>query len=198
MLEVLRFESAANAVRKAYYKTAAATTGILASSAAMIYGGLKMDNYYWRMAEGNRELMALWQEVIPPAIAVGGVAIGFLTVIGAPFAFWHIYSNSRSVTTLDKTQRKIDKTRTGAFELPGTVEYDAITSVQVHQGRLEERANTGSVSINTLRLVGKGYWNDVQQNIVLIPYQDKPFEVRNKILEGLPTHEDLVARLRGN
>src|SRR3989338_425965 len=199
MTDVLRFESAREAVRNSYYKAVAASTALLCSSVGLYYGGKMMAQHYLRMAEANPEFVGTGDVMLVTASMLGGYIIGGMTLIGTPISLFSIRARSRVVTTIDKPNKRMYQSRKVPFEPDYAIEYNAITSVEVDRGPLEKRANTGSVVVRTLRLVSdQDEGARVEEDEVVIPYQNNPFEVRNKILEGLPTNKGLVARLRGN
>ena len=191
MPQALKFEPAYSAVRNAYLKASAASAALAVSSVALIYGSQRLAEKIVKMPDG-----ALIDESLTYYLFIAGVA-SLMAFIGSPIAFWNIHSKSKAVTSIDKEGRKLYRTGPGAPESAEAIEYDAITSVGVDQGPLEERAGTGSVVIKTLRLVDKEQEGiKVIEDKVVIPYQINPEKVRDQIAEGLPSPQDLVQRIR--
>ena len=197
MTGVLRYESAASAVRNAYYKAAVTSAALFGSSASLYYGGKAMAQHLARIAKTSPELIGTADAMLAITMAFGGYILGGMTLIGTPIAFFNIRAKSHVVTTVDKPNNKIYQSRKVPFQPDDAVEYNMITSVGVNQGPLEKRANTGSVVINTLRLVpDQDEGTRTEEDEITIPYQENPQKIRDQIAEGLPTHQDLVQRLR--
>ena len=205
--------SAKKAVRKAYAKA-----GILYGSFGALATGLYLNTQ--RIAEsyvpGGIWNPEAWGQQswgfdgFHACASLGGaILLGAITALGAPTVFKTIYDMGNTKTELDVHERKITQTRPRFFDKNGTyfarkedsLEYDAILSIKVNQGPLQRKANTGNLEITAIRLDEaeekelEGDSKLVKINC-MIPYQETPFNVKEEIFEGLPTHNALKKGLR--
>jgi len=200
--------SAEKAVKKAYGK-AGIVYGLLGALATGLYLNTQ------RIAEGyipggiwNVEA---WHQTwgsdgIYAALSLVGTAFfGVVTALTAPLVFKAIYDGSNTQTEFDREEKKITQTRSLFFDKNKTYTdsfaYDVILSVNVNQGPLQRKANTGNLEITAIRLDDakdkKCEGNSrLERRVFRMQYQETPFDLRERLFAGLPKHDALKEKLR--